>query len=231
MIRVLSWIDRRFPALLVGLLLAVLAVACARLLPDPPKPPPSSAPPASAAARPAEAAAPPAATDVDALRAQLAALDGERAALRTRLRAAESEATLAPLRALTAWATWIGGAVALLSVAALVLLRVGVGLPVGARLIAGIGVAGLSLAAAAMGLGQALPWLGPVGLGALALLVLGGVGWAAYTWRRAGGVAAAQWKEYAARLPADVREILDRHSRDAQGRLAGAVDALLGSRT
>lgn len=166
-------------------------------------------------------------TDVDSLRAQLAALNAERAALKSRLRDAEYEATVAPLRALTTWAAWIGGAVALLSVVALALMRFGLGIPLGMRTIAGIGATGLGLAACAVGLGQALPWIGPVGLASMALAIVGGLGWAAYTWRKAGAVAATEWRTYASHLPGEIRAKLDSGSRKAQGRLAAAVDALL----
>jgi hypothetical protein len=158
-------------------------------------------------------------------------LEGATTAAKAQARALREEVTLAPLRALTTWAAWIGGAVALAAVVGGVLLKIGVGLPIGGRLIAGIGISGLALAAAAVGLGQALPWIGPIGLGFLVVLVVGGVAWAALTWRRAGGVAAAEWVRYAEALPADARKMLDENSRKAQGALAAHVDHLLRKRT
>lgn len=140
---------------------------------------------------------------------------------------ARREIALAPLRALTTWAQWIGGAVALLAVVAGVLLKVGVGLPVGGRLILGVGLSGLALAASAAGLGSALPWIGPVGLGLLVALVLAGLGWAAYTWKRGGEAAAAEWRRYAVELPYQTKDKLDALSKSLQGERAAIVDKLL----
>jgi hypothetical protein len=186
--------------------------------PPPPAAPPPAPPPLEDA--PADPAA--------ALRAERDELRALLAGVESRLKAAEIEKTLAPLRTLTAWAAYIGMAVALLSVVGLVLLKVGVGLPMGGRLIAGIGAAGLALAACAVGLGQSLPWLAPVGLGLLLLLVLACITWAALTWRRAGARAAGEWKTYAGALPPEIRERLDAESRRRQGRDADLVDVLLG---
>lgn len=142
---------------------------------------------------------------------------------------ARREISLAPLRALTTWAQWIGGAVALLAVVAGVLLKVGVGLPVGGRLILGVGLSGVALAAAAAGLGSALPWIGPIGLGILVLAVLAGLGWAAYTWKRGGEAAAAEWRRYAIDLPQNIRDRLDQESVSLQGKRKAIVDKLLGA--
>lgn len=191
-------------------------------VPTVPAPEPPPLPPADDA-KPAD--------PVSDLRAERDRLKADLAGIESRLRAAESEKTLAPLRALTRWAAWIGGVIALASVFGLFLLRVGVGLPVGSRLLVGIGVSGLVLSASAVGLGQALPWIGPAGLGFLVLLVLGGVGWAALTWRKAGQVAASEWQHYAASLPRDLREQLDGYSKARQvlaGRsIPDTVDMLL----
>lgn len=140
---------------------------------------------------------------------------------------ARREIALAPLRALTTWAQWIGGAVALLAVVGGVLLKVGVGLPIGGRLILGVGLSGLALAASAAGLGQALPWIGPIGLGLMVALVLAGLGWAAYTWKRGGECVAAEWRRYAIDLPQDVRNRLDKESVSLQGQRRAIVDKLL----
>jgi predicted small lipoprotein YifL len=200
-------------ALLVLMTLAAVAGCWLRpSVPVPPVPPVAAAP-----------------EDAAALRAHRDRLLAELAGVQAQLRSAEREATLAPLRALCTWATWIGGAVALLGVVGLILLRVGAPwLPVGGRFLLAVVASGVGLSAAALGLGQALPWLGPIGLGLLILLVVGGLAWAALTWRRGGRAAAQEWKRYANHLPEEVRQRLDAVSLAVQGRDRAVVDRLLG---
>lgn len=156
-----------------------------------------------------------------------ARLNAEAKDARKQAESARREISLAPLRALTTWAQWIGGAVALLAVVAGVLLKVGVGLPVGGRLILGVGLSGVALAASAAGLGSALPWIGPIGLGILVLAVLAGLGWAAYTWKRGGEAVAAEWRRYAVDVPQHIRKKLDEESVSLQGKRKAIVDKLL----
>ena len=205
---------------IVCLLLCVGIAGCALFgMPRPPEKPPAPVPPMVANPAPSD--------PVAALRAERDQIRSELAALDSKLRAAEREKAIAPLRTLTTWAQWIGGAVALLAVVGGVLLKVGVGLPVGGRLILGVGLSGVALAAAAAGLGSALPWIGPIGLGVLVLAVLAGLGWAAYTWKRGGEAAASEWVRYASALDDDRRRVLDDLSRSLQGRAATIVDKLL----
>jgi len=169
------------------------------------------------------------------LRAELATLRGQVAEKQSLITDRENiiaiakrDAALAPLRALTTWAAWIGGAVALLGVVALVLVRVGVPwLPIGGRLCIGVSLAGLALSAAALGLGEALPWLGPIGIGALVLAVLAGLVMSAMSWKRGGHAAAREWSAYASHLPEEVRAHLDAGSQGRQGAEAVIVSRLL----
>ena len=100
-------------------------------------------------------------------------------------------------------------------------------MPLGWKAGVAVAVTGAALSAGALGLAEAMPWIGAVGLAALVALLLGLVGWAAFTWKRGGAVATKQWLSYASHVDDRVRKELDRTSRDAQGAAAAAVDHLL----
>lgn len=206
---------------LIGSMLAMVLPACGTPRPPPIPPPAPFVPPAPPPMDQPEA------DPVAALRSERDKLRGDLAAIDSRLKAAEQEATLAPLRALTKWAAYIGGAIAGLAVVALVLVRFGLGLPIGTRLILGIGAAGLVLASCAVGFGQILPWIGPIGIGLLVLVIVASLLWAALTWKRGGEAAASEWVRYASALDDERRRQLDALSQDLQGKAATIVNRLL----
>ncbi len=206
---------------LCGLTLVMALPSCGTPRPPPITPPAPFVPPAPPPMDQPEA------DPVAALRAERDKLRGDLADVESRLKAAEEEATLAPLRALTKWAAYIGGAIAGLAVVALVLVRFGLGLPIGTRLILGIGAAGLALASCAVGFGQILPWIGPIGIGLMALIIVASLLWAALTWKRGGEAAASEWVRYASALDDERRKQLDALSQDLQGKAATIVDRLL----
>jgi uncharacterized membrane protein len=226
--------DRSWYAGLVGGVICWALIAWAILAPagcadaTPPRPVPVAPPPPPVILPPAPPPIDPPADPLPALRAERDQLRADLAAVDSRLRSAEAEARVAPLRALTTWAMWIGGIAALAGVVGLILLRVGAPwMPVGGRFCVGVAVAGLGLVVAAAGLAQALPWLPVVGLILLAVLLLAGLAWAAITWRRGGRAVAAEWRAYADEVPVDIRRRLDEFSRLRQGGAVGAVDQLL----
>jgi hypothetical protein len=242
----------RTPVICALAFLALLAASgCSLrswLLGDPPAPPPAAAPvvppldppapPADPALEPAPASAD---TELDQLRRDAAGLKGQLAAKQAEIKdreaavaAAKREAEQAPLRALCRWAAYIGAGatiagVVLAGIVALAsswwpLLRM---IPLGWKSGALLAVAGALAFGASQALAASLPWIGAASIIAVVLVLVALLAWSGLTWKRAGVVAAKEWRSYADSLPDDIRAELDRESVAAQGSATKAVTHLL----